>query len=284
MGNLAETLGQVLSKTEVKNDNLTKALEMLKGIEISEDESKKITSQLFSLHEAQNNPALKAHYTAQLLDGVDSGIKEMGKKLGIPESELETIFKAEGKTTQRLQIVAEHARKMLDEKLKALPDDESKKLKEKFAELQKQIENKDLTFAQLQEQFMQEKMNLVRENEQRILDFELINEIKKHELQKINGIENLALQQLKATLSEKQIKIKKTETGKIVLVKADDESLMVTDTDITKVVTDVVTTNNYAITKPTQTTVNTQTNTPGAVANPVKSTGFESILAEIKRT
>lgn len=94
-----------VAETEIKDllDNAT-----LAAIEVPDAVSTKLTASRLSMEAAKNNPELKKHFTAQVLNGVDAGLKRTATELGFSPEDI-TELEGLDSTEKRVNLLTKKA-------------------------------------------------------------------------------------------------------------------------------------------------------------------------------
>lgn len=98
----------------------------------------KINAGILTPDSARNNEALRKHYHAEILNGLDSNIESMMEKLGI-DSDLAEQIKQEKKTTDKYGKLIEQLNELHAKKAKATTSADKKELTDEIAKLNSKV-------------------------------------------------------------------------------------------------------------------------------------------------
>lgn len=187
MANLATLFHQLAVKAgvSVENKDLKHIVtsNTLAEIEIPEDIQQAIDSQLISMDAAKNNQALKSHYFAQALNGVDAETNRIMDEYGF-DDDVKMELVAEKSSMKRVKLLADKI-KALEEKKAGATKKDQPDLTAKIHELQR------------------EKAEVIKAMEQKLQDIQTqhVNEITNMQIRNILASKNYATSHLPAEVN-----------------------------------------------------------------------------------
>jgi len=225
--NKLKTLFDSLAKkacVDITDESYIKALEAIKDVEISDEISTKLESNLYDIESAKQNYTLKQHFTALGLNGVDAQLKEALEELIEDESVRNELLGVKS-TPARVRTALAKIKELENAKAKAEgkgDDGKAKKAQEEIDRLVNDFKVKESNYLQEIEKEKKLRSESVENLEHKFflqgLDYDKSKTIKENLL--------LADFHINNGLREKQAKRKYNfEDGKFELKRADDESL-----------------------------------------------------------
>lgn len=133
---LATKAGINVSELATKNPEFAGLLAM--AAEVPDDVATPIETQLLTLDSAKNNGALKQHFFAQSLDGVDAVLEKIAKKRALPDDAWNTL-KGEKNTMKRLEMLDDKIIELRDAKDNATSKTEKGQLQQQIDALQREL-------------------------------------------------------------------------------------------------------------------------------------------------
>lgn len=220
-GDLIKTLAGKTG-TEIPEEVLTQ----LSAIDIDDTLAENLSSNLITSTEAKNNPQIKGHYYAQLMDGFDKQQEDVFKKLGLTDEQIVELKTAEPKSGKRALLYAD--------KIIELQKDIVKNSGKGNDEKAKQLEVELKEAKQALQASIDQSTNLVAQHYDKEIDWKLGSELSSLKLKEAIPAEyrgSLALSAIKDYLKTNDAKIV-LENGVPKLKRASDPSLDVTDFDL----------------------------------------------------
>ncbi len=225
--NKLKTLFDSLAKkagVDITDESYLKALEAIKDIEISDEISTKLESNLYDIESAKQNYILKQHFTALGLNGVDAQLKEALEELIEDESVRNELLGVKS-TPARVRTALAKIKELENAKAKAEgkgDDGKAKKAQEEIDRLVNDFKVKESNYLQEIEKEKKLRSESVENLEHKFflqgLDYDKSKSIEENLL--------LAEYHINNELTTKGAKrIYNTEIGKFELKRADDTSL-----------------------------------------------------------
>ena len=225
--NKLKTLFDSLAKkagVDITDESYLKALEAIKDVEISDEISTKLESNLYDIESAKQNYTLKQHFTALGLNGVDAQLKEALEELIEDESVRNELLGVKS-TPARVRTELAKIKELENAKAKAEgkgDDGKAKKAQEEIDRLVNDFKVKESNYLQEIEKEKKLRSESVENLEHKFflqgLDYDKSKSIEENLL--------LAEYHINNELTTKGAKrIYNTEIGKFELKRADDTSL-----------------------------------------------------------
>ena len=225
--NKLKTLLDSLAKkagVDITDESYLKALEAIKDVEISDEISTKLESNLYDIESAKQNYTLKQHFTALGLNGVDAQLKEALEELIEDESVRNELLGVKS-TPARVRTALAKIKELENAKAKAEgkgDDGKAKKAQEEIDRLVNDFKVKESNYLQEIEKEKKLRSESVENLEHKFflqgLDYDKSKSIEENLL--------LAEYHINNELTTKGAKrIYNTEIGKFELKRADDTSL-----------------------------------------------------------
>ena len=225
--NKLKTLFDSLAKkagVDITDESYLKALEAIKDIEISDEISTKLESNLYDIESAKQNYTLKQHFTALGLNGVDAQLKEALEELIEDESVRNELLGVKS-TPARVRTALAKIKELENAKAKAEgkgDDGKAKKAQDEIDRLVNDFKVKESNYLQEIEKVKKTSSETVEKLEHKFflqgLDYDKSKSIEENLLLAEYHINN-------ELIAKKAKRIYDTENGKFVLKRAEDETL-----------------------------------------------------------
>lgn len=225
--NKLKTLFDSLAKkagVDITDESYLKALEAIKDVEISDEISTKLESNLYDIESAKQNYTLKQHFTALGLNGVDAQLKEALEELIEDESVRNELLGVKS-TPARVRTALAKIKELENAKAKAEgkgDDGKAKKAQDEIDRLVNDFKVKESNYLQEIEKVKKTSSETVEKLEHKFflqgLDYDKSKSIEENLLLAEYHINN-------ELIAKKAKRIYDTENGKFVLKRAEDETL-----------------------------------------------------------
>jgi hypothetical protein len=133
---LATKAGIDINALATKDANFASILGV--AVEVPDDVASQVETNLFTLDSAKSNNAIKSHFFAQALDGVDGTLEKIAKKRQISDDDW-NLLKGEKNTMKRIEMLEEKLLSVRDAKDNATSKTEKGQLQKQIDDLQKEL-------------------------------------------------------------------------------------------------------------------------------------------------